>query len=75
MTGECRLYGNIGCLGITYLPDEYHIGVKAQYRPESAGKGNASAGVNLNLIDVLKPVLHRVFNGYDIPFYLIQGVE
>ncbi|MBA7565268.1 hypothetical protein ES708_06944 [subsurface metagenome] len=62
----------VGCFDIAYLTDHYHIGVKAKYAPQSSGKGNAGLGIDLNLIDVLKPIFGRVFNGNDVS---PQGVK
>ena len=44
VTGERRLHGDAGGLGVSDLTDEDHVGVLAQERLEAGGEGEAGAG-------------------------------
>src|SRR4030067_3813173 len=75
MPGKRRLNRDVGCFRIAYFTDQYDIRVNAQYRPEPAGEGDTGTGVDLNLVNILKPVFNGVFHGNDIAPDMVKAVE
>ena len=60
------LDGYLGSLQIPDLTDHDDVGVLSQYGPQSVGKGEIDPGINLDLADPGKLVLHRVLYGNDV---------
>ena len=66
MAGQGRLHADLRGLFVTDFPHHDHIRILAQERPQSAGKGQPDRGLDLDLIDPVQPVLHRIFDGHDV---------
>jgi len=79
MTRQRRLHGYLGSLVITDLPDQDHVRVGAQDRPQPAREGEACPGVYLDLIDAVENGLDWILDRHDRPLAIVElfqrGVE
>ena len=58
----CGLHSQLGCLGVTDLPDHNHVRILPQKSPQPGRKRHAGFRVNLRLIRAENLVLYWVFN-------------
>ena len=63
---QCRLDGEVGRLVVADLPHHHHIGVLTENTAQTIGKGKANVTIDLDLVDSLHFVLHRVFQCDDV---------
>ena len=68
MAGERRLHRDAGGLDVAHLSDQDHVRVLTEDRLQAAGERDVGLLVDLDLVDPRKHVLHRVFDGGDVPF-------
>src|SRR5204863_9479168 len=71
-TGERVLYGDFRSLGIANFTDHDNVRVLAQNRSERVAEGQANVFFSRNLIDALQLEFHRVFDGHDVVFGIVQ---
>ena len=75
MAGERRLHGDLRRFLVANFADENHVRVVAQNRTQSARKRQPGLFVDLDLVDALELVFHRVFNRDDFADGIVDFVE
>ncbi|MBA7709509.1 hypothetical protein ES703_118427 [subsurface metagenome] len=75
MPGESCLNGYLSCLRVAYFPHQYNIRVVPHYGAQTSGKGQASTRIDLNLANIFKTILHRVFHRDDLAPFGIKTVD
>ena len=63
---QCRLDGEVGRLVVADLPHHHHIRVLTENTAQTIGKGEANVTIDLDLVNPLHFVLHRVFECDDV---------
>ncbi len=66
MAGEGRADGDVDGFRVADLTDEDDVGVLSQDRPQAGGEGEASLGIDGDLVDALELVLDRILDGDDL---------
>ena len=72
VAGKGCLDGYIGGFRVTDLTHHNHVGVLAQDGSQPAGKSHAGLTIQLDLADLLYPILHRIFHRNNIDVRLIN---
>ena len=67
MAGERRLDGDAGGFGITHFADHDDFGILAQQAAQPTREIKLRAGPRLRLAYALDCLLHRIFDGDDVP--------
>ena len=66
VAGQRRLDGVLGRLQVADFADEDDVRVVAQDAPQRVAERQPDLGVDLDLVDAVQLVLHRVFGGDDL---------
>lgn len=75
MASQGRLDGDVGSLLVADFANEDDIRILPDNGAQPPGKGQSGRGVDLDLVDPVKLVFHRVLDGDDLPVRRVDIVE
>ena len=75
VAGERRLHRDLRGFGVANFADENHVRVVAQNRAQPARERQAGFFVDLNLIDALELIFHRIFHRDDFADGVVDFVQ
>ena len=75
MSGQARLYGDLGGLEVADLADHHDVGILAQDGAQAAREGHFDLGVDLRLADAVDVILDRILDGHHVAGVVVDPLE
>ena len=75
VAGQRGAHGDLGRLRVAGLADQHDVGILAQDVAQAAGEGQADLRLDLDLADVVEPVLDGILDGHHVAPRGIDPVE
>src|SRR6185369_4817054 len=75
VAGQRGAYGDVGGFAVADLADHDDVGILADDVPQSAGEGQPDLRIDVDLVDAVHLVFHRIFDGDDLLVRQVDAFE